>query len=140
MVRIPTVLITGLVILAAAGAGQSEAAPASSEAAPPDHIDATVGGHGLLAAFDKLGRGVSNALFGWLEIPATMSQHYDERNTGGSLVAGAVYGTVRGLVRTGVGIFETVTFLLPIPEDYAPILPTLPYFDKQSPRRPLPLE
>ena len=105
-----------------------------------DSIDDFFGPHQPHPAFDKFGRGVSNALFGWLEIPATMNERYEERNTGGSLVAGFAYGIVRGLLRTGVGVYETVTFLVPIPEHYAPILPTLAYFDKERKGRPLPLE
>jgi hypothetical protein len=39
-----------------------------------------------------------------------------------------------------VGLYEAVTFFLPYPENFAPILPTLPYFEKNKKRRPLPLE
>lgn len=105
-----------------------------------DSLDDFFGPHQPHPAFDKFGRGVSNALFGWLEIPATMSQRYEERDTGGSLLAGAAYGVVRGVVRTSVGVYEAVTFLLPCPKDFAPIVPTLAYFDKERKGRPLPLE
>ena len=105
-----------------------------------DSIDDFIGHHQLHPAFDKLGRGVSNALLGWLEVPAAMSRRYEERNTAGSLFAGAAYGMVRGVVRTGVGVYEAVTFFLPYPKDFAPILPTLAYFDKERKGRPLPRE
>jgi hypothetical protein len=39
-----------------------------------------------------------------------------------------------------VGLYETVTFFLPYPEDFAPILPTLEYYNKSPGRRRLPLE
>ena len=105
-----------------------------------DSIDDFIGHHQLHPAFDKLGRGVSNTLLGWLEVPAAMSRRYEERNTAGSLFAGAAYGMVRGVVRTSVGVYEAVTFFLPYPKDFAPILPTLAYFDKERKGRPLPRE
>ena len=89
--------------------------------------------------FAKLGRGVSNLLGGWLEIPATMHAWYSKQDTAGSLIGGSVHGLLRGVARTAVGAFETVTFLLPIPRDYAPILPTLGYFQSAT-RSSLPLE
>lgn len=91
--------------------------------------------------FVKLGRGVANTVGGWLEIPLTIHRQYTERDTAGSMAAGAVFGLVKGVVRTGVGLYEIVTFLLPIPPQYAPILPTLGYYDRlEETRRPLPLE
>ncbi len=139
MVRRHWWMISGLLVLGlSVSLGWTDSA--SSAPQTPDHIDDFVGRHDFHPAFDKLGRGVSNALFGWLEIPATMSERYEERNTGGSLLAGAAHGVVRGVVRTGVGVYEAVTFFLPYPKDFAPILPTLAYFDKERKGRPLPLE
>ena len=92
-------------------------------------------------AFEKLGRGMANTAGGWLEIPLTMHQNYTEQDTGTSLAAGAVHGIVKGIVRTGVGVYEIVTFWLPLPKHFAPILPTLEYYNHlgKTPR-PLPLE
>jgi len=47
---------------------------------------------------------------------------------------------VKGAVRTAVGAYETVTFFLPYPEEFAPILPTLEYYQHSTKRKPLPLE
>ena len=91
-------------------------------------------------AFEKLGRGFSNTIGGWLEVPATIQQRYTQSDTAGSLLTGTLIGLVRGVMRTGVGVYEVVTFWLPLPEQFAPILPTLPYFNKAEPRPPLLLE
>lgn len=105
-----------------------------------DPVDEVLGRYNLHPAFEKLGRGVSNALGGWLEIPLNIHTRYSTNDTAGSLFTGAAHGVVRGVVRTGVGLYETVTFFLPYPEDFAPILPTLEYYRKTPRRGPLPLE
>lgn len=117
------------------------AGPAWGEAPPPpapqDRVDEVMGRYNLHPAFAKLGRGVSNALGGWLEIPLNVHKRYAASDTGGSLATGLVYGLFKGLVRTGVGVYETVTFCLPYPEHYAPVLPTLEYFQRHTKRKPL---
>ena len=105
-----------------------------------DRVEELMLRYNLHPAFEKLGRGVANALFGWAEIPLNIHQRYTPTDTGGSFLTGAAHGVFKGLVRTGVGVYETVTFFLPYPEDFAPILPTLPYFQHTTKRRPLPLE
>lgn len=109
---------------------------------PPaqDRVDEAMGRYNLQPAFEKLGRGLSNVLFGWLEVPLNIDKRYAPSDTGGSVLTGTAVGLFKGLVRTGVGAYETVTFFLPYPENFAPILPTLPYFQHHTKRRPLPLE
>ena len=120
------------------------AAPAWSETPPPragqDRIDEMFNRYNLHPAFHKLGRGLSNALLGWTEIPLNAGQRMSSGDTGGSFFTGLAYGIAKGAVRTAVGVYETVTCFLPYPEDFAPILPTLEYFKKGERRRPLPLE
>jgi len=132
---------TVIAILLVVGLGSSAWA---DESAPPaagrDRVDEMLGRYNLQPAFEKLGRGVSNTLFGWLEIPLNIDRRYAANDTVGSSVTGAAVGIVKGLTRTVVGAYETVTFFLPYPEDFAPILPTLPYFQKTGRRKPLPLE
>lgn len=71
----------------------------------------------------KLGRGLANIVTGWTELPITISQNYKKR---GHNIAGAFYGLpvgiVRGVSRTAIGVYEIVTFPLPIPEHYKPIM------------------
>ena len=105
-----------------------------------DQVDQVMLRYNLHPAFEKFGRGLSNFLGGWLEIPLTIDQRYTENDKAASLFTGAVYGLVRGVVRTGVGAYEAVTFFLPYPENFAPILPTLDYFKQKGKRKPLLLE
>ena len=105
-----------------------------------DRVEEVMGRYNLHPSFEKLGRGLSNALGGWLEIPLNIDQRYSKSDTGGSLFTGLAYGIFKGAVRTGVGVYETVTFFLPYPENFAPILPTLEYFQKTTKRKPFTLE
>ncbi len=58
----------------------------------------------------QLGRGTTNVLLGWWEVPRNMI----DINKEDGHMAGATFGLFRGLVRatirTGVGLFEIVTF------------------------------
>lgn len=70
----------------------------------------------------KLGRGLANIATGILELPINIVEAADEDG----YIAAATYGVVKGLamifLRTGVGLYETVTFLIPLPFHYEPIL------------------
>lgn len=71
----------------------------------------------------KLGRGISNLLFGWSELPTTIAKiNQDEGNS-----AAAGYGVVRGVgrsvLRIQAGVFELLTFPFPIIRGtYYPVL------------------
>ncbi len=73
-------------------------------------------------ALRKLGRGVTNAALGWTEILTCIELTGKESGP----MAGASYGLLKGLVnsalRTVVGLYETVTFIAPAPEEYKVIL------------------
>lgn len=77
----------------------------------------------------KLGRGLSNLVFGITELPATIAK-VNERE-GNSAAAG--YGVVRGLGRSGMrmgsGLFEFLTFFVPTNRrTYYPLLRSdIPY-------------
>jgi putative exosortase-associated protein (TIGR04073 family) len=77
----------------------------------------------------KLGRGLSNLVFGITELPVTIAK-INERE-GNSAAAG--YGVVRGLGRSGLrmgsGLFEFLTFPFPTTRrTYYPLLrPDIPY-------------
>lgn len=104
-----------------------------------DRTDEMMGRYNLPPAFEKLGRGVGNLFLGFLEIPQAFNERYNKHNTIDSTLSSIAIGSFKGFVRTGVGIYETLTFLLPYPEHYAPILPPLDYAD-ESKRKRLPLE
>ena len=77
----------------------------------------------------KLGRGLSNLVFGIAELPATIAK-VNERE-GNSAAAG--YGVVRGLGRSGMrmgsGLFEFLTFPFPTNHRtyYPPLRSDIPY-------------
>jgi putative exosortase-associated protein (TIGR04073 family) len=132
-------MLAGWLMASAAPAAWSAEA-ARTPAPAQDRVDEAVRRYNLHPAFTKGGRGLSNFFCGWLEIPLNMHQRYSAQDTGGSLFTGLAYGVLKGIVRTGVGAYEAVTFFLPYPENFAPILPTLPYFRKDPQRPLLPLE
>ncbi|MBI2093111.1 MAG: exosortase system-associated protein, TIGR04073 family [Candidatus Omnitrophica bacterium] len=123
------------------GSQGMEAATSESSAHPPeDRVEEMMGRYNLHPAFEKLGRGVSNVLGSPLEIPLNIHKRYSTRDRVSSMLTGTAYGFFKGFVRFGVGFYETVTFFLPYPEDFAPILPTLEYFRHPLTREPLPLD
>ncbi|GMU92159.1 MAG: hypothetical protein AMXMBFR4_12170 [Candidatus Hydrogenedentota bacterium] len=59
----------------------------------------------------KLGRGLSNVLLGWAEIPVTFDRKLKEGKPLGYLVGVVpVLGTTRAVVRTTTGFYEMFTF------------------------------
>jgi putative exosortase-associated protein (TIGR04073 family) len=70
----------------------------------------------------KACRGFLNLLFGWIELIETPPEVGRQEG----VPAGATYGLVKGIMfaagRTLVGAYELVTFPIPIPSHYAPIL------------------
>lgn len=66
---------------------------------------------GLEKSLTKLGRGVSNILFGWAEIPVTFDQKYKEGKPLAYLLGVVpVLGGARAVMRTSTGVFEMVSF------------------------------
>ena len=73
-------------------------------------------------AGNKLARGVTNLVTGWVEIPKRVNE---TTNQSGAL-SGFTWGLARGLgygfVRTIAGGYETITFPFPAPPDYRPVI------------------
>ena len=61
-------------------------------------------------AIHKLGRGVSNVLYGLAELPTRVMRVNGEDGNNAAFGAGIVEGAHRSIVRVGYGIFEIVTF------------------------------
>jgi len=81
----------------------------------------------------KLGRGLGNVVGGPLEIPVTIQKlTASTRDPLTGLFTGLILGAFKAVIRTGTGIYEAVTFLIPCPDDYAPILPPLAFPDASS--------
>lgn len=73
-------------------------------------------------ALNKLGRGIVNTFTGWLEIPKGVVDESKANNIFTGLTVGTIKGLGLGLVRTGAGVYEALTFPFPIPEGYEPIV------------------
>ena len=126
--------VVGLMVPAATSATASRRDPGL------DRIDQFMQRHNMHPELAKLGRGASNFTMGWLEIPLNIHKHKSKRDTVGSFFTGLFTGVARGVGRTGIGLYEMVTCFLPYPDDFAPILPTLDYFQKDTARERLPGE
>ncbi|MEP6809192.1 MAG: exosortase system-associated protein, TIGR04073 family [Chthoniobacterales bacterium] len=71
----------------------------------------------------KLGRGVSNLLFGWAELPNTIGKVNSEEGNSAAAGYGVVRGVGRSVMRMQAGIFEILTFPIPVVRgSYFPVL------------------
>jgi putative exosortase-associated protein (TIGR04073 family) len=80
----------------------------------------------------KLGRGAANILM----CPIEITHQIQQSNNADGVWAGCTVGPIKGLgmmvVRGVVGIYEVVTFMMPFPEDYKPILTDPEFFFEES--------
>lgn len=95
---------------------------------------------------DKLGRGIANILTGVVEVPKNISREWRKSDPITGLIVGGVKGVGYFGTRVVVGAYETVTFPIPVPANYEPLMfpPTplpevwgeqLPYFDRDGDMR-----
>ncbi len=71
----------------------------------------------------KLGRGLSNFLFGWSEIPVTIATINTREGNSAAAGYGVVRGTGRAFVRFGVGFYEALLWPIPVYKGtYYPVL------------------
>lgn len=61
-------------------------------------------------AIHKLGRGISNILYGATELPARVMQVNAHNGNNAAFGGGILEGVERSVVRVGYGIFEVLTF------------------------------
>jgi putative exosortase-associated protein (TIGR04073 family) len=66
----------------------------------------------------KLGRGVTNVLTCWVEIPRTVAREWERTDPATGIVLGTAKGLGWGFTRLATGVYETFTFPFPIPADY----------------------
>ena len=78
----------------------------------------------------KLGRGAANTLTGFVEIPKKVITISKNDNPLIGFTWGLVKGTGVGLLRTASGLYEMVTFPIPAPADYEPIIQPEFVFDE----------
>ncbi|MEO8439760.1 MAG: exosortase system-associated protein, TIGR04073 family [Spartobacteria bacterium] len=71
----------------------------------------------------KLGRGLSNMVFGWAEIPVTIATINTNQGNSAAAGYGVVKGTGRAFARFGVGFYETLLWPFPVYKGtYYPVL------------------
>jgi putative exosortase-associated protein (TIGR04073 family) len=70
----------------------------------------------------KLLRGVGNIAFGWVEIPRQISADIQDMDVFTGTFTGLYKGVQRTVIRDVVGAWEIVSFPLPVPSNYAPIV------------------
>lgn len=73
-------------------------------------------------AIRKLGRGLSNVVTSPLEMPMTMSDISRDKGPAAAFTWGVLEGVLKTVKRAGVGVYETVTFPIPLPAGYKPII------------------
>jgi putative exosortase-associated protein (TIGR04073 family) len=73
-------------------------------------------------AFNKLTRGMINTVTGWVEVPKRIHETSTASGAGAGLTWGVLRGLGYGIVRTAAGLYEIVTFPVPAPEGYEPIM------------------
>jgi putative exosortase-associated protein (TIGR04073 family) len=70
----------------------------------------------------KLGRGIVNLFTGFVEVPKNIAREWRKTDPFTGLVLGFIKGAGWGLSRTAAGAYEIVTFPLPVPEGYVPLM------------------
>ncbi len=70
----------------------------------------------------KLGRGIVNLFTGVVEVPKNIAHEWRKSDPFSGLVVGFIKGVGWGICRSAAGAYEIVTFPLPVPEGYIPIM------------------
>jgi len=70
----------------------------------------------------KLGRGVSNLLFGVVEIPNQYTKAVSLHGGASGVTYGLPKGLTRWIGRELTGVYEIITFPIPFPKGYQPVM------------------
>ena len=73
-------------------------------------------------AANKLARGLTNVVTGWVEIPKRVNETTNQSGALSGFTWGLARGLGHGFVRTIGGGYETITFPFPAPPGYQPII------------------
>ena len=73
-------------------------------------------------ALRKLGRGFANLLFGVVEVPNQITKANAEHGGAASAAYGIPKGIFRWFGRELTGVYEIITFPIPAPKGYKPIM------------------
>src|SRR3989338_2256692 len=67
----------------------------------------------------KAGRGITNILTCWIELPKQIHMGSQEPNPVSGLAWGLIKGAGLTVLRVGMGLYEAVTFPVPYPKEFA---------------------
>ena len=70
----------------------------------------------------KLGRGITNVLTGWFELPMQISSGMSESGGPEGFFLGLGKGAVWTVFREAAGVYDTATFIFPVPSNYEPLM------------------
>jgi putative exosortase-associated protein (TIGR04073 family) len=70
----------------------------------------------------KLARGITNTATGWVEFPKEIGRSVEKSGDFAGLVVGPFKGIAKAIGRTVVGVYEVVTFPIPLPRRYEPVI------------------
>lgn len=73
-------------------------------------------------AIGKLGRGVANVASCWVEVPTQIFEATEGEGIAGGLTVGIFKGVVYTVGRCLAGVYDIVTFPLPLPNGYKSII------------------
>lgn len=73
-------------------------------------------------ATNKLVRGLTNVITGWVEIPKRVQETTVQSGAFPGFTWGLIRGFGRGFIRTAGGFYETITFPFPAPPGYQPVM------------------
>lgn len=71
---------------------------------------------------EKLGRGITNTATGWIEFPKEIGKQAEKSLGLAGVVVGPLKGLAKAIGRTVVGIYDALTFLIPLPRRYEPVI------------------
>jgi putative exosortase-associated protein (TIGR04073 family) len=70
----------------------------------------------------KLGRGITNILTCWVELPRNVAIEWEKTDPVTGLILGSVKGVGWTFTRLVTGAYDTLTFPFPVPANYEPML------------------
>lgn len=70
----------------------------------------------------KFGRGLTNVLTCWLEIPHSVAIEWNKTDAVSGIIVGTSKGVTWTAARLFAGVYEVATFPFPTPEDYRPVM------------------
>jgi len=80
----------------------------------------------------KLARGITNVATGWVEIPKEIGRSVEKSGDFAGLVVGPLKGIAKAIGRTVAGAYEVVTFLIPLPRRYEPVIEPAYVFETKN--------